>query len=45
MSTVCTQILTLKKENNIILTGDFNAKLEINIDSITQKESRNGKIL
>lgn len=40
-----TQILRLKKEGNIILVGDFNAKLEIKTNNIKQQESRNGKIL
>ena len=44
-SIMTTQIHTLKKEGNIILAGDFNAKLEIDESNHKQKESRNGKIL
>ncbi len=41
------QINTLKQEGDIILLGDFNAKLEINIPAknIYQTQSRNGEIL
>ena len=45
MSQITTQINTLKQKGRIILTGDFNAKLEINTNNTKQNESRNGKIL
>ena len=35
-------ILKLKQNNSIILTGDFNAKLEINRPNATQNRSPNG---
>ena len=34
-----------QKRNNIILMGDFNAKLQIEKDSCLQQTSRNGKLL
>ena len=34
-------ILRLKQQGEVILLGDFNAKLEVNTPTITQKESRN----
>ena len=37
-----TQIQKLKKTGNVILTGDFNAKLRIKKTTIKQKQSRNG---
>ena len=40
-----TQINTKRKNNEIILGGDFNAKLHVIKDGQTQKQSRNGKIL
>ena len=48
--TITTHILTLKQKGKIILTGDFNAKLNIqktNYDNstVTQSKSRNGKLL
>ncbi len=41
------QINTLKQEGDVILVGDFNAKLNIHLPEkkITQKMSRNGEIL
>ncbi len=41
------QIYTLKQEGDVILVGDFNAKLKINIPTknINQAQSRNGEIL
>ena len=44
-SQIQTQINKLEKEGPIILTGDFNAKLEINRPEATQKQSNNGKHL
>ena len=44
-SQLTTQINKLKETGSIILTGDFNAKLEINNSKAHQKESRNGKHL
>ncbi len=44
-STVEAQIHTLKAEGEVILTGDFNAKLEIKTDTATQDISKNGRIL
>jgi hypothetical protein len=40
-----TQIQNNKKEGNIVLMGDFNAKLAIQCEKIEQKESRNGRTL
>ena len=40
-----TQINQLKKDGQVILTGDFNAKLAINKGEIKQNESPNGKLL
>ncbi len=42
---ITTQILTLSQEGDIILTGDFNAKVEIKQQNISQEQSRNGKYL
>ena len=39
------QIKQKSKNNEIIIGGDFNAKLAFDIDNTQQKESRNGKIL
>ena len=39
------QVINLKQRGEIILTGDFNAKLEINDGEITQHKSRNGAIM
>ena len=36
------QIIKLKQYGNIILTGDFNAKLPIKNEKVTQNKSRNG---
>jgi len=44
-SQIETQIHKHKKDGRVILGGDFNAKLQINIGNIKQKESRNGEIL
>ena len=44
-SQLTTQINKLKTTGSIILTGDFNAKLEINNNKVQQKETRNGKHL
>ena len=38
------QINELRKDSRIILTGDFNAKLKINKNHVTQEESNNGKL-
>ena len=48
--TITTHILTLKQKGKIILTGDFNAKINIrktNYDGtpVNQETSRNGKLL
>ena len=40
-----TQIIRLKKEGNVVLVGDFNAKLPVRTHNITQQVSRNGRIL
>ena len=40
-----TQINTKRKNNEVILGGDFNAKLHVIKDGQTQTQSRNGKIL
>ena len=40
-----TQILQLQKDNEIILGGDFNAKLQIDNEKGNQEISRNGKLL
>jgi len=39
------QINKLKQTGDVILMGDFNAKLEINKANCKQKESRNGKLM
>ena len=39
------QISLLKENNEVIIGGDFNAKLEINTKEAKQKQSRNGKML
>ena len=44
-SQLTTQINTLRQQGEIILMGDFNAKLEISNEYVTQTESRNGKCL
>ena len=44
-SQLMTQIIQLKKEGPVILTGDFNAKIRIIKEQITQNESRNGTLL
>ncbi len=45
MSELCSQIEFLKAKGQILLTGDFNAKLLIQKQNILQTESRNGRIL
>lgn len=40
-----TQIEKLRMQGNVILAGDFNAKLEIRGNRIQQDQSRNGKLL
>ena len=44
-SQLTTQIHTLQRRGGVILTADFNAKLEINDNHIRQNKSRNGKLL
>ena len=44
-SQMTSQIIKLKKTGEIILMGDFNAKLEINNGTVTQKQSRNGEYM
>ena len=44
-SQLTTQINKLKLSGEIILTGDFNAKLEINTTNIRQERSKNGKYM
>ena len=44
-SQLTTQIHTLQQRGGVILTADFNAKLEINDNHIRQNKSRNGKLL
>ena len=44
-SKLTTQINKLKQNGEVILTGDFNAKLEVNNDKAKQNQSRNGKIM
>lgn len=44
-SQLTTQIEQLKRKGEIILTGDFNAKLKTQTETINQNESRNGKLL
>ena len=45
MSQLWTQITKLSKKGHIILTGDFNAKTNINRTNATQTASRNGRLL
>ena len=45
MSQLRTQITKLSKKGHIILTGDFNAKININRTNATQTASRNGRLL
>ena len=40
-----TQISLQMSDNEVILRGDFNAKIEIDNNEIKQKQSRNGKLL
>ena len=44
-SQLTSQINKLRKLGEVILVGDFNAKLEINNDVVQQKISRNGKCM
>ena len=44
-SVVTTHINILKQDHNIVLTGDFNAKLPITAKNVKQEISPNGKIL
>ena len=43
--TLTNHLITLSQQGNVILTGDFNAKVSINHKATTQKLSRNGKLL
>lgn len=40
-----TQIISLKSRGEIIIIGDFNAKLEVNKNQVNQPQSANGKCL
>ena len=44
-SQLTSQILKLKEKGEVILTGDFNAKININKNNCQQETSRNGKLL
>jgi endonuclease/exonuclease/phosphatase family metal-dependent hydrolase len=44
-SVLCTQIHQIKQEATVVLTGDFNAKIKIDKDTIQQEQSSNGKIM
>ena len=44
-NTLETQILQKMKKQDIILGGDFNAKLDINQTKAKQNQSRNGEIM
>ncbi len=44
-TTLETQVTQLENQGEVLLTGDFNAKLEIRNPQGQQEESRNGKIL
>ena len=44
-SQLTTQIMKLKERGEVILTGDFNAKLKINTTGCNQTASRNGKLM
>ena len=44
-SQLLTQIIKLKYKGHIILTGDFNAKLQLNTTNIKQNETTNGRHL
>ena len=44
-SKLTTQVKKLKQNGEVVLTGDFDAKLEVNKDQSKQKQSRNGKIM
>ena len=40
-----TQVIKMKQQGKIIITGDFNAKIALLEDGSIQKEGRNGKIM
>ena len=42
---IAAQIIRLKKDGEVILTGDFNAKVRIDNQKCKQETSRNGKLL
>ena len=42
---IANTVLRLQQEGDVLLVGDFNAKLYINIRNIQQEDSRNGKLL
>ena len=44
-SQLTSQVNKLLKKGEVVLLGDFNAKLEINTDTVKQKITRNGKQL
>ena len=44
-SKLTTQVNRLKQNGEVILTGDFNAKLEVNKDQVKKKQSRDRKIM
>ena len=44
-SQITTQVNKLKKQGEIVLMGDFNAKLEINNSIVQQSQSKNGKYM
>ena len=44
-NTLETQILQKLKKQDLILGGDFNAKLDINQTKAKQNQSRNGEIM
>ena len=45
MSQIRTQIHKLKTQGRVILTGDFNAKINITQENCNQQTSKNGKHL
>ncbi len=45
MSQLKTQIINLKEKGRVILTGDFNAKLDINENHCQQTQIRNERYL
>ena len=44
-SQITSQIIKLQKKGEIILVGDFNAKLEINNTIVRQEQSKNGEYM